>query len=73
MRWLVPLFMLTEEQGARTVLYCATSSEVKQTGLYYEDCAVKETLPHGQDKTKMDKLVDTTAEWLGLQPIMSHL
>jgi retinol dehydrogenase 12 len=35
--------MLTIEQGARTSLFCATSPDVAgQTGLYYEDCRVRE-------------------------------
>jgi retinol dehydrogenase 12 len=37
-RGLIRTRMLTTEQGARTTLYCATSSEVaEQTGLFYDD------------------------------------
>ena len=36
------LFMLTEEQGARTQLWCATSPEVADhDGRYYDDCKEK--------------------------------
>jgi NAD(P)-dependent dehydrogenase (short-subunit alcohol dehydrogenase family) len=38
-RPLIKLRMLTPEHGARTSLYCATSSDVaEETGRYYEDC-----------------------------------
>ena len=35
--------MLSNEQGARTSLYCATAAEVAgQTGLFYDDCKLRE-------------------------------
>jgi retinol dehydrogenase 12 len=38
--------MASPEQGARTSLYCATAPELAgQSGLYYDDCAVKEPGP----------------------------
>jgi len=42
-RPLITRRMLTTEQGARTSVYCATSSDVaKDTGLFYDNCAERE-------------------------------
>jgi retinol dehydrogenase-12 len=41
-RPLIKLRMSSVQDGARTSVYCATSAEVaSDTGLYYDDCAVK--------------------------------
>ena len=43
LRPLMTLFMKSPEDGARTSVYCATSSELAHdTGRYYSDCALKE-------------------------------
>jgi len=40
---LMKLFMKSNEEGARTSLYCATSPEVaNESGKYYDECAEKE-------------------------------
>jgi NAD(P)-dependent dehydrogenase (short-subunit alcohol dehydrogenase family) len=40
---LMKVFMKSNEEGAKTTLYCATSPEVaKASGRYYDDCAEKE-------------------------------
>jgi NAD(P)-dependent dehydrogenase (short-subunit alcohol dehydrogenase family) len=45
-RPLMKLRMRSTQEGAQTSLYCATSPDVAaQTGLYYEDCAVKQAGP----------------------------
>jgi retinol dehydrogenase 12 len=45
-RPLVTMRMLTNEQGARTSLYCATSPEVAgTTGRFYDNCAEREPSP----------------------------
>jgi NAD(P)-dependent dehydrogenase (short-subunit alcohol dehydrogenase family) len=42
-RWLMMRTMISNEEGAKTTLYCATSAEVAdQNGLYYDECRVKE-------------------------------
>lgn len=46
LRFLMTRFMKSPEEGARTSVYCATSSKVaNDTGLYYTNCAVKEPNP----------------------------
>ena len=41
-RPLIKLFMISNEEGAKTSLYCATSSEVEgDSGLYFDECKVK--------------------------------
>ncbi|TPX30248.1 hypothetical protein SmJEL517_g06150 [Synchytrium microbalum] len=67
LRWMIKLFMLTEEQGARTILYCAVDEKAgKETGLYYEDCSIKATSALGSDDTKAVELVETSGKWLNI-------
>ena len=45
-RHLLKAFLLTNEQGARTTLYCAMSDEVRaQSGRYYDACKEKRPNP----------------------------
>ena len=61
------LFMMSEEDGAKTTLYCATSPDVnKETGLYYDSCAVKEPNPLAHDEALAKKLWEKSEEWVGL-------
>lgn len=42
LQWVIKPFMLTNEQGAQTPLYCATSPDVRgASGRYYERCREK--------------------------------
>jgi retinol dehydrogenase 12 len=42
-RWFMTRSMISNEQGAKTTLYCATSADVAtDNGLYYDECRVKE-------------------------------
>jgi NAD(P)-dependent dehydrogenase (short-subunit alcohol dehydrogenase family) len=42
-RWFMTRNMISNEQGAKTTLYCATSADVaSDNGLYYDECRVKE-------------------------------
>ena len=60
------LFMKSEEDGAETTLYCATSAEVAgQTGLYYDSCTVKNASKLAQDETLAKKLWRRSEEWVG--------
>jgi NAD(P)-dependent dehydrogenase (short-subunit alcohol dehydrogenase family) len=59
-RSVMKLFMLSNEEGAKTTLYCATSPAVaKETGLYYEQCRVKTPSSYARDET----LARTLWEW----------
>ncbi|TPX30246.1 hypothetical protein SmJEL517_g06152 [Synchytrium microbalum] len=67
LRWMIKYVTLTEEQGARTILYCAVDEKAgKETGLYYEDCAVKRTSLIGSDDKKAVELVETSGKWLNV-------
>jgi dehydrogenase/reductase SDR family protein 13 len=62
---LIKLFMLSEEQGAATSLYCATSPDAgKQTGLYYEKCKAQEPSALAQDAALAKRLWDQSEAWL---------
>jgi retinol dehydrogenase-12 len=66
-RWIALRFMITNEQGAQTSLYCATSPACgAETGLYYDDCARKTAGKLGRDDTLAETLWQRSAEWAGL-------
>lgn len=45
LQWFLKLFMMSNEEGAETPLYCATSAELRGvTGRYYDHC--RETTPN---------------------------
>lgn len=49
-RWLMMRSMISNEEGAKTTLYCATSPEVADhNGRYYDECREKEPSPAAQD------------------------
>jgi dehydrogenase/reductase SDR family protein 13 len=61
----VKWFMLTEEQGAMTQLYCATSPElVNETGKYYDDCQEVKYNPLVDDQAAVDELYEKSMEML---------
>jgi retinol dehydrogenase 12 len=66
-RHLMKLFMLTNEQGARTTLYCATDDAVRDhTGRYYDACREVQPAPLGRDDGLAKVLWERTAEWTDL-------
>jgi retinol dehydrogenase-12 len=66
-RHLIKLFMLTNEEGARTTLYCATSDEVQDhTGRYYANCREVRSSKLAGDDSLARELWDKSAEWVGL-------
>jgi len=68
-RHLMKLFMLTNQQGARTTLYCATSDDVKSdTGLYYDKSRAKKPSKLAEDVALAQELWKKSAEWTGLDP-----
>jgi NAD(P)-dependent dehydrogenase (short-subunit alcohol dehydrogenase family) len=49
-RWFMLRRMLSNEQGAKTTLYCATSADVAEhNGRYYDECREKEPSAAAQD------------------------
>ncbi len=61
---LVKPFMLTNEQGAATTLYCATSPEcARQSGLYYDQCRVVSPSRVARDAALAQRLWQASQEW----------
>lgn len=64
LRPLMKLRMLSTEEGAKTTLHCATSPEVAgQTGLYYDECRVKEPSALARDAELAERLFDESERW----------
>ena len=62
---LMTLFMISEEEGAATTLYCALSPEVaQQSGLYYEECAIREPAPLAKDAALATRLWQESEKWV---------
>jgi NAD(P)-dependent dehydrogenase (short-subunit alcohol dehydrogenase family) len=67
LRPLVKLRMISNEEGARTTVYCATSPEVAaQSGLYYDRCAAAPTEGLGGDDALGRELWARCEAWAGL-------
>jgi NAD(P)-dependent dehydrogenase (short-subunit alcohol dehydrogenase family) len=67
LRHFMKLFMLTEEQGAQTQIWCATADELRgQTGRYYDDRREKRPSRWADDEALARRLWDQSAEWVGL-------
>jgi NAD(P)-dependent dehydrogenase (short-subunit alcohol dehydrogenase family) len=63
-RPLLKMGLLTNEQGAKTTLHCATSRELAdQDGLYYDDCKEKEPSPLARDVALGDGLWEKSEAW----------
>jgi NAD(P)-dependent dehydrogenase (short-subunit alcohol dehydrogenase family) len=64
---LMKRFMLSNEEGARTTLHCATAPELaNETGLYYSRCRAKHPSRLAQDPSLAAKLWEKSAEWTSL-------
>ncbi|MBN3325498.1 RDH13 dehydrogenase, partial [Atractosteus spatula] len=65
-----PFFLLvfkTPRQGAQTTIHCAVDEDLESvTGVYFTDCAPKETAPQGQDDEAAKRLWDLSAQMVGL-------
>lgn len=58
-------FMLSNEEGARTTLYCATSEQAAgETGLYYDKARVKAPSPLAQDRALAARLWAQSEAWV---------
>jgi retinol dehydrogenase 12 len=67
LRHVLKLFMLSNDQGARTTLYCATNPEVEDhNGRYYDSCREKRPSKLAQDEQLARTLWEKSAEWTGL-------
>lgn len=63
-RHLMKLFMLTNEEGARTQLWCATSPEVADhDGRYYDKCREKTPAKLGDDAALAKTLWEKSEAW----------
>jgi NAD(P)-dependent dehydrogenase (short-subunit alcohol dehydrogenase family) len=61
--------LLTNEEGARTSLFCATAPELDdQDGRYYDDCKEKEPSPLARDAGLADELWTRSMAFSGLKP-----
>jgi retinol dehydrogenase 12 len=65
-RQLMKLMMITNEKGAETSIYCATSPEVaNQDGLYYDKCKEVAPNPIANDAALARQLWEKSVEWTG--------
>ncbi len=63
---LVKPFMISNEKGALTTIYCATSDDVgSESGCYYDKCKVKAPNRVTQDLTLAATLWQKSVEWVG--------
>ena len=63
-RHVMKLFMVSNEQGAQTQLWCATSAEVAdQDGLYYDSCREKRPSPLAEDADLARTLWERSEDW----------
>jgi NAD(P)-dependent dehydrogenase (short-subunit alcohol dehydrogenase family) len=64
LRPLLKIGLLTNQEGARTTIHCATSHElVDRNGLYYDDCEEKEPSPLAHDVALADELWKRSEAW----------
>jgi len=67
LRHVLRLFLLSNEDGARTTLYCATSEDVKdESGLYFDRCKEKRPSKLALDASLARELWERSADWVGL-------
>lgn len=64
-RSIAHLFMISNEEGAKTTIYCATDEGVaSDNGLYYDTCRVKEPNPVVHDRAIAAELWDRSEAWV---------
>lgn len=67
-RSILKLFLISNADGAKTTLHCATSDECgRASGLYYDECRLKEPNPVVHDKVLQEELWARSAGWVGSQ------
>lgn len=63
-QWVMKLFMLSNEDGAKTTLHCATSAEAgTETGLYYDKCQTKRPSALARDTDLAGELWRRSEAW----------
>ncbi len=63
-RWVMKRFMLTNEEGAMTTLYCATSPEVaSHSGRYYDACKERRPRRTALDEALAEELWVRSVTW----------
>lgn len=63
--WLMKRFMVSEEEGAATTLYCALDAGAgKESGLYYVDEKVAPVSPHVKDAALAQRLWTESERWV---------
>lgn len=66
-RPIMHLWMITNEEGAKTQLHCATSAEVaNESGLYYDKCKPREPSSVARDEALAEELWSRSEAWAGL-------
>lgn len=69
LRWLMTRFMITNEEGAKTQIWCASAPELRgQTGLYYAESRVKALQGLGNDEALARELWARSLRWIGAEP-----
>jgi NAD(P)-dependent dehydrogenase (short-subunit alcohol dehydrogenase family) len=64
---LIKLFMISEEEGAKTSLYCATDPAVaKESGLYYNECRAEQPSKLALDTALARRLWDESERWVAV-------
>ncbi|MES2488171.1 MAG: SDR family oxidoreductase [Pseudomonadota bacterium] len=62
---LMKYFMISDEEGAATTLYCALSPDVaEQTGLFYEECNLREPSALAKDTALAARLWKESESWI---------
>lgn len=61
---IVKMFMISNEDGAKTTLHCATAPELEsETGLYYDECRPHRTSRAGRDDALAAELWKRSEAW----------
>lgn len=64
-RWIMKLFMISNEEGALTTLHCAISPEAgEESGLYYDKSRAIKPHPMALDESLAKELWDRSEEWV---------
>ena len=65
-RHVIKWFMISNEDGARTSLYCATAPTLEgQTGLYWDKCTAKTPSRLARDPALAEELWERSMRWTG--------
>lgn len=65
-RALMKLFMVSNEEGAVTTLWCATTPDGVESGRYYDKCKPRTTSALARDKALAEDLWQRSVAWVGL-------